>query len=237
MEQTYATAAEHAQRMLAKRWSDVQTIVVDDAPASAILDAIKRVGATTVVLGWRGHGKFRRLLAGSVARTVAARATCPVLIVRAQAYAMRRLVIGYDGSENAERAIDFVASLHAPWNARVHVVTAVEPVSPPGTVALLPPSVRARVRHSAAEVTDERCTKAQRAGELAVRRLERAAWKAAVDVRLGDPLVSLLTAATEYRADVLVLGARAKGFIERALLGSVANGAVNRARIPVLLVR
>ena len=124
IEQAYETAAERARRALAKRWIDVESIVVDDAAATAILDAIKRFNATTAVLGWRGHRKFRRLLAGSVARTVAARAPCPALIVRASAQTLRQFVIGYDGSANAERAIEFVAALQAPLRQQIHVLNA-----------------------------------------------------------------------------------------------------------------
>jgi len=237
MEQAYRAAADRAREMLAKRWSAVEAAIVDDAPASAILSQAKRFGATTVVLGWRGHGKFRRLLAGSVARIVAARAPCPVLIVRAPVRSVRRLVVGYDGSANAERAIDFITSLQTPPNQRVHIVTVVEPVPMPASVSLLPSSVRAQIRNEVSALNGERRVKAEESSALVVRRLRAAGWNAFADVRAGEPLVSLLSAASEYRADILILGARATSGIERALLGSVANGAVNRARMPVLLVR
>ena len=53
----------------------------------------------------------------------------------------------------------------------------------------------------------------------------------------GAPLDQVLKAADRANADVLVLGARSVSGMERALLGSVANGALNRSRIPVLVVR
>jgi len=49
--------------------------------------------------------------------------------------------------------------------------------------------------------------------------------------------VELLEAITRTSADVVVLGARAAGGVERALLGSVADGALNRSPVPVLVVR
>ena len=54
-------------------------------------------------------------------------------------------------------------------------------------------------------------------------------------MRGGAPLASLLKAVAEHRGDLLVLGARATSGVERALLGSVANGALNSSRA-VLLV-
>jgi nucleotide-binding universal stress UspA family protein len=43
-----------------------------------ILGEAARFKASLIVLGWRGHGTFRRLLADRVSRSVAARAQCPV---------------------------------------------------------------------------------------------------------------------------------------------------------------
>lgn len=57
------------------------------------------------------------------------------------------------------------------------------------------------------------------------------------EVRVGAPLASLLEAVQEHRADVLILGARATSGLERALLGSVASGALDRSPVPVMLVR
>ena len=66
---------------------------------------------------------------------------------------------------------------------------------------------------------------------------ERSGWTAKSEVRFGAPLASLLEAVEEHRADVLMLGARAMSGLENALLGSVANGALDRSPVPVMLVR
>ena len=52
---------------------------------------------------------------------------------------------------------------------------------------------------------------------------------------MGRPLEELVAASTD--ADVLVVGARGVGAVERLVLGSVAEGAVSRAPVPVLVVR
>jgi len=56
-------------------------------------------------------------------------------------------------------------------------------------------------------------------------------------VRAATPLVGLLDAAKAAQADVLVIGARGTGGVSRLLLGSVAEGALARAPISVLVVR
>jgi nucleotide-binding universal stress UspA family protein len=56
-------------------------------------------------------------------------------------------------------------------------------------------------------------------------------------VREGVPLVDLLHEAAGFRADLLVVGARGTGGLARLLLGSVAEGALDRSPGPVLLVK
>lgn len=57
-----------------------QSIISEDSPAKAILDAA--AGADLVVVGSRGHGGFAALLLGSVSRTVLQHAPCPAVVVR-----------------------------------------------------------------------------------------------------------------------------------------------------------
>ena len=87
-----------------------------------------------------------------------------------------------------------------------------------------------------AALNKERYQQGQATLAAGVARLERSAWTAKTEVRVGSPLASLLKAVAEHRADVLILGARATSGLERALLGSVANGALNSSPV-VMLVR
>jgi nucleotide-binding universal stress UspA family protein len=225
------------KRALAKRWKNVDTTLLDEAPIAAILDEARRFEATLIALGWRGHGTFRRLLAGSVSRAVAAQAHCPVLVVRTAPKAVRRFVVGFDGCPNAERALDFLESLEPPSGGRAVLVNVVEPLSMPKSAAVIPKSTRAVVRHELDALNQERIDKARAIVDVGVARLARSGWSATGEVRTGSALERLLSAASEHQADVLVMGARAVSGIERALLGSVANGALNRSKVPVLLVR
>ncbi len=58
-----------------------QIVIVERRPAAAILGAIERLTPDLVVLGTRGHGRFRRALLGSVANDVLQAAQCDVLLV------------------------------------------------------------------------------------------------------------------------------------------------------------
>lgn len=51
-------------------------------PADVILDQVKELGITMVIMGSHGKKGLSRLLMGSVAETVVRKAACPVLIVK-----------------------------------------------------------------------------------------------------------------------------------------------------------
>lgn len=234
VEKSFETAADTARRALARRWPESEVVVVDARPVDAVLAEAARFEASLIVLGWRGHGVFRRLLVGSVSHRVAARAHCPVLVVRKPVSALRCVVVGFDGCANAEHALDFLGSLEPGHDSRVVLVTVVEPVIVPASIGRFPTSVRAQIRSEVAAINQERFRQGQAIAAAGVAGLERSGWTARSEVRAGAPLASLLKAVAEHRADLLVLGARATSGLELGLLGSVANGALNSS--PVLLL-
>jgi nucleotide-binding universal stress UspA family protein len=236
--QNLEAVSDSARRVVSARWPRADVAIRDElVPLDAILGEASRFRASLIVVGWRGHGTFRRLLAGSVSRAVAARAPCPVLIVREAPSTIRRFVVGYDGCANAKRAIDLMCSLEVARGTRVLVVNVIQPISMPASASLIPASARGHVKRELVALNEERARQGQSALDEAVARLKRCGWPAKGELRVGAPLERLLGAADESRADVLVLGARAVSGIERALLGSVATGALNRSKVPVLLVR
>jgi nucleotide-binding universal stress UspA family protein len=236
LDQGLERVAADARRALGRRWPDAEVVIVDRSPVEAILSQARRLGAGAIVLGWRGHGVFRRLLMGSVSRGVVRRAPCPVLVVRRRPAAIRRVVIGLDGSAQARRAVTFVARLPPPRDGHVTLVQVVEPMREPAT-PFLPASLRATISREVAALTAERRARARREVARAATELKRAGWAVTSSIRVGAPLADLLEAVEAVRADLLVVGARGVGGVERLLLGSVAEGALNQCPVPVLVVR
>ena len=127
---------------------------------------------------------------------------------------------------------------------------------PPGAEAGQPPDGRARTRARQAAVpgagsgggprgrpgsTDaqhaEALAAARREVETAARQLGRAGWRTRAQVRVGAPVTELLDAVRDSRADLVAVGARGVGAVERLVLGSVAEGVLSRAPVTVLVVR
>ena len=65
----------------------------------------------------------------------------------------------------------------------------------------------------------------------------RPGWSVRSVIREGRPLAELLAVTEKVSAHVLVVGARGVGGVERLLLGSVAEGALTRAAVSVLVAR
>jgi nucleotide-binding universal stress UspA family protein len=149
---------------------------------------------------------------------------------------VRSVVLGVDGSLHSRRAAVFAARLPPPPGGRVTVVAVVEPVRR-SSMALLPSSIRGRLADEAAELERARLEAGRRCAEAAVRTMEKGGWRAQASVRTGVPLAEILQAVKEARADMLVLGARGTGGLARVLLGSVADGALRLATVPVLVVK
>ena len=226
--------ARRAERRLRRRWSNAEVVVTDAPPVQGILKQARKLGAQAIVLGSRGLGGVARLVLGSVSRAIVRQASCAVLVVRGPARTPRRFLVGVDGSPHARHALAFVARLTPPPAGQVRLLSVVEAVRLPST-ALLPRRVHAVIAGEAANLERERIAAARRQLEAARLRLAQAGWRVRIDVRAGQPLEELLAAASD--TDVLVVGARGVGGVERLLIGSVAEGAVSRAPTPVLVVR
>ena len=58
-----------------------------------------------------------------------------------------------------------------------------------------------------------------------------------VIVKIGNPVEEILKTADELDADMIVMGARGRGIIEDALIGSVSRRVLRRSKRPVLVVK
>jgi nucleotide-binding universal stress UspA family protein len=144
------------------------------------------------------------------------------------------VIIGYDGSHDADLAVDFAAAKLSAQKARV--VTVWEPglaaadVTPvPGAARLPSPEEDARFEEAARQTADSGAARAVAAGLSAEPEIARG-------VGVGDIARALLDVAEQYDADLLVVGRRGMGRIRSAVLGSVSDAAVRDGRRPVLVV-
>ena len=75
---------ESAEMVLARAGLKVDVIVTEGEPRGTILNVVKKIKPTSLILGSRGMSGLQRFLLGSVSTDAAAHANCTVEIVRAK---------------------------------------------------------------------------------------------------------------------------------------------------------
>jgi nucleotide-binding universal stress UspA family protein len=161
-----------------------------------------------VVMGKRGeHAKWGRDLLGSTAESVVRRSGTPVLLADGTSRELKRIVVMFDGSVPAGRALKLAADLAAHTGAEVTVFTA-DDDSDRG----------AATQREAAGYLDT-------IGVPAIFSLtsEKAA-KAAISLLESEP------------ADLLVAGMQGHSALHDLILGSTAEHVMRSVALPVLLV-
>jgi nucleotide-binding universal stress UspA family protein len=218
-----------AKRTLAAPGRDVETALVVGRPASAIVAESRRTNADLILLGSRGRGPFASALLGSVTAEVVDHAPCPVLVARRTS--LGGVVLGHDGSDSARQAEQLIAEWPLLRASAVRVVSVagylpvyatMDGPSDAGLYQQLLDDLRAEAEHSASD---------------AVARLRALGVTATTEIRDGDAAAELVRAAEAGRADLIVVGSRGRGGLERLLLGSVARNVLFHAPCSVLIVR
>ena len=236
LDKSAAEGAARTRRTLGQRWPSAEAVVVDKAAVEGVLQEAKRFGADVIAVGWRGHGTAKRLLMGSVSRGVVRGAKCAVLVVRQLPRPVRSIVIGFDASSNAERAVQLVARLVAPPDGHVTLVSVAEILSPSSHGPVLG-GIRATIAREVKRINAERARAARKALNRAAATLKRSGWRTHTRLRTGEPLRELMAAVGTAEPELLVVGARGTSGVRQLLLGSVAEGVLNRSPVPVLLAR
>jgi nucleotide-binding universal stress UspA family protein len=227
--------AERARRALRGRWTDAQ-VVVDAPPAQAILAQARKRRVHAIVLGSGGRGLVGSLLLGSVSRAVVRQAPCAVLVVKGRPREAQHVVVGLDDSPRSRRAVAFVERLQPPPGSRATLLAVVEPRHS-APIGRLPASIRTILSSELAAMERSRLGDARRAHQAAARRLTRSGWTVTTKIARGVPLTELLKTVSASGADLVVIGRRGAGSVERLLLGSVAEGTLAHAPISVLIVK
>ena len=163
---------------------------------------------------------------------------------------MKTIVVGYDGSDAAERALRRAAEIADAFSAALVVASVGGPAWAPATVSafeptaeLVPPAVAGPVAPAGTVPLPQPVPAPPEPEELARRQLERARMSLAgrkleteYVVELGDPAERLLEVAERRDADLIVVGSREHGFLERLLGRPVDEAVARRAERDVLLV-
>ena len=170
--------------------------------------------ADLIVLRRRGkRGFVATLMIGAMVHTVIGHAPCNVLIVpRAATMWSRGILLATDGSVHSERATEVAAEMAVRCALPVTVVCV--PAHPQEDKAIATANV-----------------------ERALACLRAAGASANGRIRDGRPHEAILAVGSEVGADLIIMGRRGLGGVERLLLGSTSERVAGFADCPVMIVR
>lgn len=134
----------------------------------------------------------------------------------------KSILVAWDGSEHAKRALAEAIDLARTQEARLTLLSVAAPIHAwPGYV---PPITEADLVSAAEQMLAE--------GEALVPDGIPVSGRTAT----GDPGTELLKRTAAANHDLIVMGSRGRGAIRSAVLGSVSHFVLNHATVPVLIV-
>jgi nucleotide-binding universal stress UspA family protein len=222
---------EAARPLLARGWT-VDREVVNDRPASGIVDAARRWEADLIVTGSRGRGPLQSMLLGSVAGEVSTHAHCPVLVARHTT--VTRLLVATDGSDLANHIPDRLSEYGVFEGLPAEAVAVSIPDSPAFELVV---GLYTLGNDRLAAKREELRERYREDVERLTRRLEKVGIPTTSHLRTGDPAHEILHLAAEREVDLIVTGSRGLGALDRLFLGSVARNILTHATASVLIVR
>lgn len=215
----------------------VQTEGLAGWPATDLINKTDEWKADLVVVGSRGRSALGRFILGSVSKKVVTDSHHSVRVARGATEKNDskppRVVIGVDGSPEAEHAVREVGMRVWPKGTEVRII-AVDDGTSPKRIARVLPTAAAMITSS-----NEKAFAASRMMvEWSERELRAIGLQVSIAIEKGDPQRVLIEEARQWEADSIFVGSRKfDGTFERFWLGSVSTALVTKAHCSVEVVR
>jgi nucleotide-binding universal stress UspA family protein len=210
---------------------DVKSESGAGSPATVIIERADEWDADLIVVGSHGRSALGRFFFGSVSQKVLNEARRPVRVSRGRIEEPDtpvRLIIGVDGSEDAEAAVEAVAARKWPAGSEARIVS--------GTWA----APQLKSHRMVGPITNwilEEKARVRKMVDKDIDKLTDAGLKSDAVVKDGEPKSLLIAEAESWGADCIFVGARGLGRVERFMLGSVSSAVAARAHCSVEVVR
>ncbi|HKZ80044.1 MAG TPA: universal stress protein [Pyrinomonadaceae bacterium] len=156
-----------------------------------------------------------------------------------------KILVGYDGSECADAALDDLARAGLPPSAEVQILSVAEvwlPPPPPSAYEIVEKAREVEVPADLKRVYARETEAAKQALALAERASTRVqtnfpGWKVSADSSCGSPAWELVFRADQWQPDLVVVGSHGRTALGRFVLGSVSQRVLTEARCSVRVAR
>jgi nucleotide-binding universal stress UspA family protein len=142
---------------------------------------------------------------------------------------MKRILVATDGSEGADRAIDYAARWAKSASADLLIVN---------VIGSLPEKLLRNFTHAQHAWLDElfETLSAETLTQARERARSAGAGTIQLESRAGEPAPTIIDIAREKGADAIVVGRRGIGQVAGLLLGSISQKLVSLAPLPVIVI-
>ena len=160
-------------------------------------------------------------------------------------YEKKKILIGYDGSECADAALDDLSRAGLPPDAEAQILSVAEvwlPPPPPSAYEIVEQAREVEVPADLKRVYARGSDAAKEALALAERASGRVRanfpdWKVFADSSCGSPAWELVFRADQWKPDLIVVGSHGRTALGRFVLGSVSQRVLTEARCSVRVAR
>jgi len=215
IEQRSQDIINNARALFKEEKVEVDAETFSGNPANDILDFSKS-GFDLIVMGACGEHEKDTCILGSVTKNVIRHTTCPTLVAK-QVSSLSNMLVCTDGSEHALKALDFAAKLAEKMDSKIVLL-----------------HVQEEKLHKVSPKTAEDL--GQKILAKTVRILGKRKSKIDRQLEFGVPANVIVDVAEKGNHDLIVLGRRGLGTIDRFLLGSVSDDVSHKAKCSVLII-
>jgi nucleotide-binding universal stress UspA family protein len=137
---------------------------------------------------------------------------------------IKKILVAYDGSKESEKAYILALDMACKYSAQIIVLSVARPSEPPVAVEM------EAILEAATDYFQEQFKELK--AKAAALGLEPR-----FEIRAGHPAEQIVHSANEERAEMIVMGHRGGGLMQKFLLGSVARRVMIYAHCTVVVVR
>ena len=154
---------------------------------------------------------------------------------------MKKLLIGFDGSEGATAALDDLRVAGLPADVDAKVLTVADVWLPAESQRLEPvyPDVEAKAIRRARDAALDLLNRAQTTAAQGSAKVQKLFpnWRIQAQAMADSPAWAIARVAREFRADLIVVGSHGRSLLERFFLGSVAQKVAAEAHCSVRICK
>lgn len=150
-----------------------------------------------------------------------------------------KIVIGYDGSEYGSAALDDLRHAGLPRDADALIISVAECAPPLLVPGIAEDALDSERIESAVAYASYVIEQAKECARLGRQRIESSfpEWEVRAEYLMGSPADALMERATNWGADLIVVGSQGRSAIGRLILGSVSRKIVTEALCSVRVAR